>query len=432
MPDQYFVGLRATSDLATNERPQHWRAGILRLFPNGDMPLTALTSLMKSNKVSDPHFHWWTKGLPTQRASITGVYTDAGLSNAYTSGGNAGDTLFIKMSASDVAMFRTGHQVLLRDASNYAVDVVGKVTGVVAAGANSYVSVVLLEDDDNSTTNDLSDADTILIIGNINPQGGTRPEAINQAPTEHDNYTQIFRNSLDLSRTLMETKLRTEDAYLEAKRDCLELHGIEMEKAFIWGIKSSGTGVNGKPEYTTGGLLEFIKSNGVVEDFSLDTDSKYAGQTWLQAGDQWLDEHFEEVFRYGSDEKLAFCGSGALLGINRLAKSVGSIQLAVREAAFGIKVVEWVTPFGVIMLKRHPLFSYEPTNRNSMVIFEPADIVYNYITDTTFMPDTTYQKGGGSGKDGKEEEFLTEAGLEFHHPEKCAYLNGIGVDNNVV
>ena len=432
MADQYFVGLRGTGDLADNERPEHWRAGILRLFPNGDMPLTALTSLMKSAKVSDPHFHWWTKGLTTQRADITGIYTDASLSTAYTSGGTAGDTVYVKMSAAAVSMFRAGQQVLLRDADDYAVDCVGKVTTAVSNGSSSYVSVVLLEDDDNSSSHDLSDADTILIIGNINPQGGTRPEAITQSPTEHDNYTQIFRDSLDLSRTLMETKLRTEDAYLEAKRDCLELHGIGTEIAVTWGIKHAGTGANGKPEYTTGGLLEFIKANGVVEDFSLDTDSDYAGKTWLQAGDQWMDEHLEEVFRYGSDEKLAFCGSGALLGLNRLAKSVGSIQLAVREKAFGIQVVEWVTPFGVISLKRHPLFSYEVTNRHSMIIFEPADIVYNYITDTMFKPDTSDTKGGGTGKDGKEEEYLTEAGLEFHHPEKCAYLNGIGKDNTVV
>ena len=429
MADQYFCGLRGTGDLADNERPENWRAGILRLFPNGDMPLTALTSLMKSSKTDDPHFHWWTKTLTTQRATITGVYTDQVLSTAYVSGGAAGDTLYVKMSEDDTKYFRAGHQVLLRDADHYDVDCAAKVTGVVANGSSSYVAVKLLEADDNGASTDLSDADTMLIIGNINPQGGTRPDAITQSPTEHSNYTQIFRNSLDLTRTLRETKLRTEDAYKEAKRDCLEQHGIEMEKAFLWGVQSTGVGSNGKPEYTTQGLIPFIKAAGTVEDFSLDTDSDYDGKTWIQAGEQWIDEHLEEIFRYGASEKLAFCGSGALLGIQRLIKSGASYQISLREAAYGIKVVEWVTPFGAILLKRHPLFSYEATNRNSMVIFEPAEIEYRYITDTTYMKDSSYMQGGGSGIDGVQEEYLTEAGLEFHHGEKAGYLNGIGEDN---
>ncbi|MBT7915411.1 DUF5309 family protein, partial [Candidatus Bathyarchaeota archaeon] len=284
MTDQYFVGLRATGDLATNERPESWREGILRLFPNGDMPLTALTALMQSEDVTDPHYHWWTKGLTTQRSAITNIYTDVALSNPYTSGGVAGTTLYVNIPAAGINMFRTGQVVLLRDASHYDVDCAAKVTDVQENGASSYVVVSLLEADDNGASTDLSDADVILIMGNANPQGGTRPEAITQSPTEHENYTQIFRDSLDLARTLMKTKLRSEQAYLEAKRDALELHGIGMEKAFIWGVASSLTGVNGKPETTTGGLLSFIKAAGTVADYTLETGAAYAGMTWLQAG----------------------------------------------------------------------------------------------------------------------------------------------------
>jgi len=429
MADTYFAGLRGTDDLVSNERAEHYRAGMLRLFPNGSLTLTALTNMMKQQKVTDPHFHWWTKTLTSQRATITGRYLDAILDSAYASGAVAGSTLYLKMSAADNALFRVGHQVLLRDASNYTVDCVGKVTGVVANGASSFIAVKLLEADDNGSGNDLSDCDTALIVGSVNSQGGTRPEAISQGPTEFENYTQIFRDSLEITRTLMETKLRTEDAYLEVKRDALEQHGIQMEKAFLHGVLSSNVGSNGKPELTTNGIIPYIKSYGTVEDYSLDAGTAYDGKTWLQAGDQWLDEHLEEMFRYGSDERLAFCGSGALLAIQRLVKSVGAYNISVREAAYGIKVMEWVTPFGVVYLKSHPLFSYEATTRNAMLVFEPANLVYSFITDTKFMPDTSYGNGGGTGKDGKDEEFLTECGLEMHFPQSCGYLNNLGVDN---
>jgi len=431
MADQYFVGLRAIDDLTSNEREESWRSGILRLFPNGMAPLTAITALLPTRKVPDAHYHWWTKTLTTQRSAVTNIFLDSALSSAYVSGGVSGDVLYVNIPVAGLGMFRQGHQVLLRDASDYTVDVVAKVDAVVSNGASSYLVVTLLEDDDNSASNDLSNADSILIIGNMNPMGGSRPEAINQTPTEFENYTQIFRNSLDLSRTLMETRLRTEDAYLEAKRDALEQHSIEMEKALIWGVNSLGTGENGKPEYTTRGLLSFIKEYGTIQDYETDPATAWDGTTWIAGGVEWLNEHLEEIFRYGGTERLALCGSGALLGIQRLVLNAGSYNIAYREAAFGIQVVEWTTPFGMITLKTHPLFSYEETNRHSMMIVDPTKLEWAYITDTTFFPDESYMKGGNLGIDGKQEEYLTEGGLEVHHPETMGYLNGIGKDNPV-
>ena len=96
---------------------------------------------------------------------------------------------------------------------------------------------------------------------------------------------------------------------------------------------------------------------------------------------------------------------------------------------YGIKVVEWHTPFGMINLMTHPLFSYETTNANTMVVFEPRDLIYRYITDTTFYPDPDKKNTGRGRIDGTDEEYLTECGLEFHHFEKTGYFNGFGSDN---
>lgn len=433
MADTYFVGMRGTDDFVTNERPENWREGILRLFPNGDAPLTALTALMPTRSVDDPHFHWWTQSLTTQRLAITDVYVNAALSSAYASGGTAGQTLYFKTAdTTGIDMFRAGHVVLLRYSEDWQVDTRGLVTNVVKNGASSYIAVRLLEADSNAGSYDLSDCDTALIIGNANPQGANRPVSIVQRPTEFGNYTQIFRNSLDLSRTAMKTRVRTEPAYQKAKTDTLEQHSIEQEKAYLWGYPTTITGDNGKPETFTGGIIYNIQTyaSGNVDDYRLNTD--YTGQTWLQGGEEWLDSYFEQIFRYGnSDERMCFAGSGAILGINRLIKYKSQYTITLREMAYGIKVMEWVTPFGVIYMKRHPLFSYEATNRNQMLIFEPANLGYVYIDDTFFMPDIMYGKGGGTGKDGKEEEFLTEAGLEHFHPETCGLLNGVGEDNNL-
>jgi hypothetical protein len=433
-----FFGMRGTGDWATDQRPKSFREGMLYLYPNGQLPLNAMLSKMKNEKVDDPQFYWWTKTLPTQRATVTGVYTDAALSKAYTSGGVAGTVLYIKMSADDSGHFRTGHQVLLRDASDFTVDVNAKVTAVSTSGTNSYIQVKLLEADDNSAhSHDLSDADTCIIIGNINAEGATMPSAISYDPVKLYNYTQIFRTSLSITRTARRTRLRTGDQYKEAKREALELHGIEMEKAFLFGVPTEGTGDNGKPERTTEGLITNIRTNNAtngVSDFSL--SSTYSGKLWVEdgGGEDWLDAMLMNLFLYGRDTKMAFCGNGALLGINKLVKAGTHYNITSTTIGYGIKVQEWITPYGTLMLKTHPLFNYETTLRYSLLAFEPENLSYRFIDDTTFYGEggNTASSGTNSGrKDGTDEEFLTEAGLEYHHPYTAAFLNGVGQDNSV-
>jgi hypothetical protein len=373
-------------------------------------------------------YNWWTKALPVQRATLTGsgVYTDV-LSTAYTTGGTAGDVLYLQMAAADVPQFRAGHQVLIRISTDYTGDTNAKVTDTVQNGASSYIVVKLLEADPGTTK--LASADTVLVIGNINAEGAAMPDAVGYDPTKLYNYTQIFRTPLEITRTARRTKLRTGDAYKEMKREALELHSIEMEKAFIWGIRTENIGSNGKPERTTGGLIEWITDNsGVVSNYITDT-SIATGKSWETGGEEWLDYYLEQIFRYGSDERLAFCGSGVLLGLNKLVKLYGNYQLTPKATSYGIRVMEWVTPFGVIHMKRHPLFSYEATNRNTMVLFEPSDLRYRYIDDTSFYDDPEKKNTGYTRRDGTKEEYLTECGLEFHHPSKCGYLNGFNSDN---
>jgi len=431
-----FAGMRGTGSWADDQRPKNWREGILYLYPNGMAPLTAILSMLKNEAVTDPEYYWWTKDLSTQRAAVTGIYTDA-LSSAYVSGGSAGDDIWLKMSADGVSHFRVGHQVLIRDASDFTLDVNAKVTARAANGASSYIKVSLLEDDDNSDYgHDLSDADVVMVIGNINEEGAEIPASVSYDPTKLYNYTQIFRTPLKITRTARKTKLRTGDAYKELKREALELHSIEMEKAFLFGFMYETTGDGGYPERSTEGIINTLRrlNSGNVVDFSL--NASYDGKSWLDdgGGEDFLDNYLELLFRYGSTEKIALCGSGALLGINKLAKAGAHMQLTPTTKSYGIQVTEWITPFGTINLKTHPLMSAEATLRNGMLILDPKNIKYRYIDDTQFYAEGEAKKAGpgtqGSRVDATTEEFLTEAGLELHHPYTHMYLNGIGQDNS--
>jgi len=423
-----FLGMRSNNDWATNQRPENWRETILFLFPNGDVPLTALLGKAKGEKVDDPTFHWWEKGLPAQRMTVTGCYTDSILSTAYTTGGVVGTVLYLKGAEATAAEFRVGHQVLLRVSTNDAYDTNAEVVARVLNGDSSYIACKLLQAEPVAAC--LASVDTLLVIGNINAEGAPMPDAIAYNPTEKYNYCQIFRTPLSITRTARKTRLRTGDQYKEAKRECLQMHSIEMEKAFLWGYPLVGTGDNGKPKRSTKGLITAIRESGsgaITSNFS--TDSNYDGASWIDKGEEWLDAQLEQIFRYGSTERVCFCGSQVILELNKLIKMYSNYQLQPKVMGYGIKVMEWYTAFGTLYLQRHPLFSYESTNSRAMVIFDNDDLKYQYIDDTTFYDDPDKRNTGRSRIDGTDEEYLTEAGLEFHHLKKCGYLSGFGTDN---
>ena len=430
-----FLGMRGDGDWVTDQRPLNWRQQILYLYPNGMAPLTAILSMLGSESADDPQFHWWTQEQSAVGGDVANIYTLPDLSVAYVTGGVAGNVLYVQITTVLANRIREGHQILLRDADDWQVDVVGKVTGVTRGTTNSVLAVKLLEDDNNSTTHDLSDCDTFKIIGNINPEGGEMPDAIALNPVKVYNYTQIFRTPLSLTRTARKTRLRTGDQYQKAKSEALEMHSWEMELAYLWGIRTENIGDNGKPERTTMGVINFIRQYAAAncDDYTLNTD--YSSDDWTVGGETWFKNMLEQIFRYGAEEKLCLCGSGFLLGIDALAMTGGQINLQPAQKTYGLNIRSWITPFGTIHMKTHPLFSYDATTRNMGLIIEPKEMSYRYIDDTAFYGESTAKQHpegyGGRRVDGSNEEYLTECGLEFGLPQKCAVLNGVGLNNTI-
>ena len=424
-----FLGMRGTGDWSASERPENWRQGILRLYPNGSMPLTAIMSMMGSEKTDDVNFHWWTKGLPTQGGPAAGVFTDFQLSVAYVSGGVKGQIVYVQAAEAVVQEFKVRHLAKLVKNNDARYATIGKVVDRVTNGDNSYLAVLLLEDAD--ATFDLDEVDYVTVAGNVNAQGATIPDAIAYNPVEHVNKTHIFRTALSITRTARRTRLRTVDAYKEAKRECLELHGIEIEKAFMDSVMSERLGDNGKPETTTRGLVptifEFASEN--VKHFP--TDVNFTGDTWLEGGQQWINENLELATRFGSGERLVIAGSGAVLGLQNLVQASSQMSITPRTVSYGLKVGEWFNPFGTLFIKTHPLWSMDPSRRYDMMVFDPAMLRTRFVDDTFFKGAESERKNVNNSVDGSEEEYVSELGLEHHHEQTFAYWSGVGRDNTL-
>jgi len=180
----------------------------------------------------------------------------------------------------------------------------------------------------------------------------------------------------------------------------------EMEKAFIFGGKEEITGPQGQPERLTAGIKSYISTN--VKDFS----GTVTETLW--------DTEMEKLFRFGSQTKVAFAGTQALLTMSRLAKDKGVINLVPADQTYGIRFNEYVTPFGTLMMVVHPLFTAHPVWGLAMLVVDFDHLVYRYIDDTVFLPHRQER-----GRDARVDEFLTEAGLEVHHEKTHAWYTGM-------
>lgn len=423
-----FLGMRGSGDWAPNERPENWRETILFLYPNGSSPLTAISSMMGSEGTDDPVFHWWTKQLPEQGGDVSDVYDDAALATATSSSKSDGDVVYVNVAEELASEFRRGHTAQLHQEGELNTEVKGEVEDVALNGSNSYVALRI---HDGASTSQL-DSNTldIDVIGNVNAEGAEMPESRSYDPVEYENFTQIWRTALSITRTARATRLRTGDAYDERKRETLELHAIEMEKSTLWSYKSSKIGANGKPKRTTQGLIPFIKQNAPENVDSYVSNADFTGTAWLaqNGGELWLHEQLERIFRFGKPEKLGLIGNQGLLAINRLAKNSADVNIEPMTVAYGIRVLEWITPFGTLYLKTHPLFNNRSMMRRDLVVMEPDNMTFRFVDDTFFIDDPQDQRNRNNSKDGTEEEYLTEGGYEFHHPQTMGYLTDLGLD----
>ena len=429
-----YLGMRGTGDWSTDERPKNFREGILFDNPNGIAPLTAILSKMSNTKVDDPEYSWWTQEYPTQSETLADpadqsteyVFSDAILETEVVAGtsGAAADVYVCFDTEAERNTFKVGHEVVLRDDSRPDRDVVARVTAVDAVVQNSVypVSLKLLQAEHVADT--LGLANTMQVVGNANSEGSTRPSAQAIDPTKHYNYTQIFRTAHEVTRTASKTRLRTKEALAGTRRDSLEFHMMEIEKAFMFGVRSETVPSGEKTLRTTDGIISAIRRNtpANVSDFATN-----GGGTWAAKGKTFLEDELEKIFRYGDKQKIALCGSGALLGLNRLAGTDADINITPGERAYGIRIQEWITPFGTVDLLTHPLMSDVASTRNSMLILEPKRLKYRFIDDTTFIQDNLKNRGGNNSIDAYQEEYLTECGLEYSHTRAMGYLTQIGV-----
>lgn len=378
------LGLRGTGSwVAGVERPLNYRELILYLFPNGEAPFTALLSKLRSEATNDAQYNWFEKVTPTQEILVSGSVTSG--------------AVIVPVQSSAARNFKMGH-VLLNTRTLEQM--------LVTSDPSTDTQINVLRAWGETAAAAMNNNDTLLITGTAYQEGDSTPSSVAYVPTRQYNFAQIFRTSLNITRTAKRTRLRTGESVKEAKREALMLHAIEMERAFIFGQRYEDL-TGPQPRRATRGLRNWTVTN--YQDF--------AGTVTETIWENYL----EQLFRFGSNEKLALAGSTALNVLNQLAKNKGRIDLEAGSNTYGMSLLRYITPFGTLYIRQHPLFNLSAAGyRKSLMIVDTDKVTYRYIDDTQYIKNRQ-----NPGADASLDEFLTEAGLELHFEQSHGWCDNM-------
>jgi len=249
--------------------------------------------------------------------------------------------------------------------------------------------------------------DGIFIIGNVSEEGAGARNVNATESEKESNYTQIFKTTIAVTNTEKEAKLYGgPDLPYQRGKKATE-HALAIEQAFWFGEKKSTTGTMGKPKKATGGVLEFILSgNSYIQN--------QGGP--LTAPD--MNTFLREAFTYGNSNKVLMAGGMVLQAVNEIAR--GQVITKTGDTTYGVKVSEWMTPFGSINIVHNPLFIGDYSGYAFLLDMECFK--YRYMNNRDTKLETNIQ---ANDADGEVDQYITECGLQRMQAPRHALLKGV-------
>lgn len=346
------AGLRATGDFGTDERPKNFREMIMFRNINGASPIFALTSRAKKRTTDDPEFSWWDEPNVNVRLQVNGSH---GSTETTINVDSADPSASVPDNQWGLATHLKPGDILRVEKTETTThdDEMLLVTSVISATQFTVQRAVA-----GSTGATIADDSFLTLIGSAYAEGTPAPQAVSRNPIKYSNFTQIFKDTYELTGTADKTTYRTGNAWSNDKKRKTFDHSRGIEYAILFGQKFETTGTNGKPLRYMGGLRDFIPANrtkifsGTTTDINAYLDAVYP------------------VFDYetgAGDERLVFCGNGYLNTFNKLvAKDTNSdIQYIGPVKVFGLTCMRFLTPQGSLFLKSHPLMNVHGKYTNS-------------------------------------------------------------------
>lgn len=321
------VGLISTANLPQDLAKKSFSAMITRLMPNGSAPLFALTALLKDETAANIEHGYFTKTMIFPSATLNGAIADGTV------------TVFTVVSTTDLVIGdllradSTGEVVLVTSVPSSTQLVVQRGVGTIAAAA-------------------IGDTVALYSIGNAFEEGSIRPQAVAIIAVRYVNYTQIFRNSWAVSKTLAAMPMIAGDGMVaESRSDCATLHALAIEKSLFFGQKFIGTR-NGQPFHTQEGIVARVTATAPSQIVTLGATTNW---TQFEAA---LDPTLQTVTDPKSGNiRTMFVGGVAQRVITNIARLNSTYMIETTTTSWGLQINTIRTPRGVFEMIAHPLFN---------------------------------------------------------------------------
>lgn len=375
-----IAGLRGTGQFSVDFRPTNWRETFTLMEPNGTAPLNALLSYAHSTPTDDPKFNHFRDELPSRVLTVKTATTAAATSIVV----DADDNVPFVVENATLYNTRTNEMMRATADANTTTN-----TLTVARGAGG-----------SSTAKEVKVGDELVVIGYAAKEGSGKPSVATFDPTTDYNYTQIFKTGVSITGTLQHTYLRTGDKESEMLTKALKNHMADIERAFFFGQRAIEDENTATPRRYTGGLFSMIPN---VIDAS--TAFENANAISEYEFDRLL---VEDLFAWGSKEKVMFCGPRVVSNLMEIAKN--RWQPTAVDNAYGVSFARYHTFAGDLLVYMHPLFRQIPSLSTSGIILDMEHLGYRYMNgrDTTLKRDVQ-----ANDVDASEHFYITECGLEL-------------------
>ena len=244
--------------------------------------------------------------------------------------------------------------------------------------------------------------DVLVRLGTSFAENTTSPDPLLQLLTDDFNFTQIFKTSFGISRTAQQTKMRISEGELSRQRMLKgKEHKLDMERQFLFGKR--GTTGTDSPRRTTRGAIAFLTAN--TGSAATLTESVFS---------DWL----EDVFRYGSSEKVLLCSSIYLTAMEYWGKQRLRGDEGMTEK-LGMRIKRYCSAHGDLIIMKHKLFEVAPYTGYALCL-DPGAIKMAVMQPTILK--TNMQE---NDRDGIKEMFLTEAGLDMYSASRHGIFTGV-------
>lgn len=370
-----IAGLRGTGDWGTDERPKNFREKILFLDPNSDAPIFALSGKAGKYSVDDPEFAWWCETMNIVRLTVNGTL---GTTDTVVVVNSADPTATTMAAVYGTATHLKPGDILLVEPTTLSsfnpellrvTEVMSDTTFTVSRGVGGTTAAAI-------TT-----GGGLLLMNSAYGEGGNAPRAVSRNPIKFSNYTQIFKDAYELTKTADATKARTGDPWSNDKKRKMFDHSRAIEHTLLYQVNKQETTdpVTGKPLRYTAGLRGFVPAANV----------KYFSTAVTT--DDFL-TYLEPAFSFSApgtgDTRIAFMGNLGLAELGKVIRNDDSVmmQLGEKITMWGINFREIIVPWGRVLVKGHPLMSRSTLFRKSMYVIDFSALKWAPLTGRDTKP----------------------------------------------